>query len=416
MKINVLELFSGIGAQRRALEILNKQFKTNFDVIAISEWDIWANIVYNTIHNNKEQNDIIDINEKLEYLNNFTHSFDSKNPAKNLNKLSDNEISDLYWSYKKNNNLGSVTDINEDIIFSKIGNIKIDLLTYSFPCQDLSNAGKNFGMAKSENTRSSLLWQVEKILDILKVTNRLPKYLLLENVINMLSPKHRVDYEKWISNLSEKYGYKTATMKINAKDYGIPQSRNRVFAISTLNKKIDTGFFTNKYTNTIDTKSLFRNIMIESLKNTIFKNTKLDSYLRTNYKNIKFFKEAYNSIPNNTQSRIKMGKENPKLNDNKREYSRTITTKQDRHPNAGVINIGYSLLKDYIDDSKSEYRFLTPRETFLLMGFDDIDIDKIYDECSYIKPDILYRQAGNSIVVNVLIVLFYYIWNLENIE
>ncbi|WP_186788102.1 DNA cytosine methyltransferase [Spiroplasma clarkii] len=89
---------------------------------------------------------------------------------------------------------------------------------------------------------------------------------------------------------------------------------------------------------------------------------------------------------------------------------RTITTKQDRHPNAGVVDLcGTSLEKL---ENKAKYRLLTPRETFLLMGFSEKDFDNI-KKLDLIKNSILYRQAGNSIVVNVLVAIFNKIVEME---
>jgi DNA (cytosine-5)-methyltransferase 1 len=86
--------------------------------------------------------------------------------------------------------------------------------------------------------------------------------------------------------------------------------------------------------------------------------------------------------------------------------TRTITTKQDRHPNAGVVDLKLTTLENKV--GKANYRFLTPRETYLLMGFSDQDFDRVI-KSGLMKQDILYRQAGNSIVVNVLVSIFYYL-------
>ena len=104
------------------------------------------------------------------------------------------------------------------------------VMTYSFPCQDLILAGKGKGMTKGEGTRSGLLWEVERILD--ECTN-LPQVLLMENVPQVHGKKNIQDFLKWQSKLSS-LGYSNYCQDLNAKDYGIPQNRNRCFMISVL--------------------------------------------------------------------------------------------------------------------------------------------------------------------------------------
>ncbi|MDY5928493.1 MAG: DNA (cytosine-5-)-methyltransferase, partial [Candidatus Onthovivens sp.] len=105
---------------------------------------------------------------------------------------------------------------------------KADLWTYSFPCQDVSVAGKLAGLG--EGTRSGLLYQVERLLNVAKDEDTLPKYLLLENVKNLVSKRFKEHFDKWLEYL-ESLGYKNYWKVLNAKDYGIPQNRERVFCI-----------------------------------------------------------------------------------------------------------------------------------------------------------------------------------------
>lgn len=103
-----------------------------------------------------------------------------------------------------------------------------DLFTYSFPCTDISNAGKQQGLEKGSGTRSSLLWECEKAIRIKR-----PKYLLLENVKALLSKKFLPFYNEWVS-LLDGYGYTTFTQIIDASKMGVPQHRERVFGLSIL--------------------------------------------------------------------------------------------------------------------------------------------------------------------------------------
>ena len=102
-----------------------------------------------------------------------------------------------------------------------------DLLTYSFPCQDLSVAGHQKGLIKGQ-TRSGLLYECEKIIEVKR-----PTYLLLENVKHLVGKKFKPAFEEWLTYL-ESLGYTNYWQVLNAKDYGIPQNRERVFVISIL--------------------------------------------------------------------------------------------------------------------------------------------------------------------------------------
>lgn len=108
-----------------------------------------------------------------------------------------------------------------------------DCITYSFPCQDISNAGKQKGFSKDSGSRSSLLWECEKIFRAKR-----PKYLLLENVKALVQKKFMPMFEEWIRTL-EDIGYVTFWDILNAKDYGVAQNRERVFAVSILRTESD---------------------------------------------------------------------------------------------------------------------------------------------------------------------------------
>ncbi|MFV9451387.1 DNA cytosine methyltransferase [Mycoplasma sp. 4463] len=113
----------------------------------------------------------------------------------------------------------------------------IDIFTYSFPCQDLSQQGKQRGI--NENTRSGLLYEIERILK--NNLDRLPKVLLLENVKALASSKFKNDFLKWIDAL-ETLGYKSYWKVLNAVDSGSAQNRERVFMVSILDGKILNSF------------------------------------------------------------------------------------------------------------------------------------------------------------------------------
>lgn len=126
----------------------------------------------------------------------------------------------------KNGNIESVYDIETDIDHSFTAN---GVIVHN--CQDLSLAGKGRGMKKGSGTRSGLLWEVERILDECK--GELPQILLMENVPQVLAEKNINDFHSWQRKL-EQLGYSNYVELLNAKDYGIPQNRNRCFMVSIL--------------------------------------------------------------------------------------------------------------------------------------------------------------------------------------
>lgn len=175
--LRLIELFAGVGSQAMAIRDLG----INFEHYRVVEFDKYAIKSYNAIHNTD-----------------FT-----------------------------------TTDIRS-ISGSDLGIVDTEhftyLLTYSFPCQDLSVAGKGAGMTKGSGTRSGLLWEVERLLN---ETQNLPQVLLMENVPQVHGKKNLEDFNKWISFLENK-GYSNYWQDLNAKNYGVAQNRNRCFMVSIL--------------------------------------------------------------------------------------------------------------------------------------------------------------------------------------
>ena len=119
-------------------------------------------------------------------------------------------------------NYGDISKIDWDLVPD------FDLFTYSSPCTDFSNAGQQAGGEEGSGTRSSLLWECRKTILAKK-----PKYLMFENVKALVTDKFKYLFEKWCKEL-ESYGYANFHQVLNAKDYGVPQSRERIFMISIL--------------------------------------------------------------------------------------------------------------------------------------------------------------------------------------
>lgn len=375
--VKLFECFAGLGSQHRALcNVLNNKFKS----VGISEWYIPA-IIGNDIINNGSQNifkgyDNLDKKLMLNFISKFTLSMDSKTPyAHNkIKKFSYEKIRELYIALKRTKNYGSIVDIKgKDLP-------KIDTMTYSVPCTDISTAGKGAGL--EVGTRSGLLWEVKRILSELNLENNLPSYLLMENVKNLFSKKH-IDGWNEFAGFLENLGYKNTIMVLNAKDFGIPQNRQRAFCISELNGKDE--------------------IKVESKGSHI----NLHDFLDLN--NDSLIEEYKAAMPNNTPSRIKWIEKSKHLNN--MTHCMTITTKTDRFPNPGMFfsDINGKLVDNVSNDwningTKAPYRFLNSREILQLMGFQSNDYDLLRN--IGMSNSKIQLMAGNSIVVPKLEAIF----------
>lgn len=173
--LRVFEAFAGYGSQSMALQRLHEDYpEFAFEVVGISEISKPAIAAYKAVHG--------------DHIHNY------------------GDITKIDWS--------AVSDF--------------DLLTYSFPCQDISTAGRQRGLKEGSGTRSSLLWECVKAIDA-----KHPKYLLMENVKALVNKNNRPDFQKWIDLLAER-GYRSFWQVMNAKHYGVPQNRERVFMVSVL--------------------------------------------------------------------------------------------------------------------------------------------------------------------------------------
>lgn len=362
-KLRVFEAFAGIGAQHSAL----KRANINFEIVGISEWFTSALYAYQAIHCDKKAIKIPSYDEQIKYLKKFTFSKDSVNPIKNIESLSKEEIRRLYIANKKTKNFGSICEIKgKDMPIC-------DLLVYSFPCQDLSTGGKTLGMSKGSGTRSGLLWEVERILKELNFLNKLPEYLLLENVKTLYADSNKKDLDQWLDFLTS-LGYKHGTkMVLNSANFGVPQIRKRAFIISRLNKKV-TDKKIAKYCRPAPS---------------------LLPFLRLDYENPVFRTEANLAQLNRTPSREEMWQINRK-EILPSTLVNTITCNMDRSNTSAMFS--------YNGAKGRGYRLLTSREAFLLMGFTEKEFEKAKTlDFSYRK---LNKLIGNSIVVNVLVVIF----------
>ncbi|MDU5110576.1 MAG: DNA (cytosine-5-)-methyltransferase [Clostridium sp.] len=401
--LRVVESFSGIGSQIKAL----KNIKVEHEILATIDWDINAIIAYDIIHYGPpvlDEYKKMTKDELVDILKDYTLSSDGKSPMTlaGLKRMSKIELEHLLAAIRRSNNLTSITDIKGNDLPEEI-----DLFTYSFPCQDLSIAGawhgNNSGINRDANNRSGMLWEVERLLVERRDLNlKLPKFLLMENVSNILSATHRKNFQEWQSILTD-MGYYNVIYNLNAQDFGIPQKRKRVFMLSVKCRNNDEKALVDDYFINHDLETdIYRQKLNIQQKN-------IREILKLNYNEERYRLEANNSQPNDTPSRRKIYDENDIIYDNSKYISviSTITTKQDRNPNSGVIDYDSGRV------GKSIFRYLTPRECFMFMGFDEEDYQRLIENDfnissnrSFFTYNKLYKLAGNSIVVNVLEYIF----------
>lgn len=444
--ITINELFSGIGAQVAALKRLGIDYK----VVGISEIDKYAIKSY-------------------EAINGATYNY------------------------------GDITKI-ESLDYA-------DLWTYSFPCQDLSVAGKQAGI--KEGTRSGLLLHVERLLTESVLSGKQPKYLLLENVKALVGKKFKSDFDRWLDKL-EQLGYNNYWKVLNAKDYGIPQNRERVFVVS-IRKDVDTEGYV--FPSVLKLEKRLKDMLepyveekyylsdekvgkfSESLKDKEISNTircggggsldgkhtwdivaepKVINPLKgkTNYgwhfeqavydengsgnipkKTNRFFNQAFETFYNNKceegDTIDAIVQQVASLTDKNHQHDRvysadglcptltTMTTGGNLQPKVIEKGIGhnpvskkfefngfhenkpcptllatdYKCPKCYSDGYR--IRKLTPKECWRLMGFTDDEFEKAKN--AGVSNTQLYKQAGNSIVVNVLEAIFMQIFYPEKV-
>ena len=228
--VRLIEVFAGYGSQALALKYLG----VPFEHWKISEWAVNSIQAYKDMHFYEDDHDYshgIPIEEIRSYLAyRISSDYDSPLDENQVKRIPEKKCRTIYNNMKATHNIGSVvlakgTDLNI------VDTDKFTyLLTYSFPCQDLSSAGKGKGMEKGSGTRSGMLWEVERLL---KETENLPQILLMENVPQVVADKNIRNFREWIYFLESK-GYTSEYAIINAKDCGVPQNRERCFCISWL--------------------------------------------------------------------------------------------------------------------------------------------------------------------------------------
>ena len=394
--MKILSLFSGIGAFEKALDRLH----INYELVGYCENDKFASKSYAVIHG---------VSESM--------------------------------------NFGDITKVDEQLLPKDI-----DLITYGFPCQDISIAGKQQGLFNDDGTqtRSGLFFEALRIIEATK-----PKIAIAENVKNLTSKRFEEQFEVVLSSL-ERAGYSNYWQVLNAKNFGIPQNRERVFIVSIrddlddgtfqfpmgfpldlklkdlLEDEVDekfylkgTGDFFIKHSFNHERKGYgFRfsphikeNADIAKTITTRAGNRMTDNYVMDiEYDRSNFTFDSKNEDALKLMRGCGDGNTTPKIlvrEATKKGYAEAFEgdlinmehpnskTRQGRVGNQVAQTLTISPEQGVVDNLR--IRKLTPKECFILMGFDDEDFEKAAEFNSNTQ---LYKQAGNSIVVNVLEYLF----------
>lgn len=423
-KVRLIELFAGIGAQAAALERIG----VDFEKYLISEWDAAATRSYNAIHVKDwtDHSAEIAVDELPGILLDIGISTNGKTPMtlEQIKRKGEKWQRATYNDFKATRNIGSTTNrTGEDLKICERDKY-LYIMTYSFPCQDLSIAGNCKGMKKGSGTRSGLLWEVERLLS---ETRELPQILLMENVTQVHNKRNASDFGDWLKYLQER-GYVNFVSDINAEDHGIAQHRIRTFVVSilqgggyhfpdpkpletTIRDYLETSVDERYYINSERGKELIQNLIdsgegIKEFQTGIDANTEEPKIVTSaaifQSMNLKEKTETYFKIRQAT----------------KRGYIEVVRggavdlafpnskTRRGRVQRGGKVSptITTGTPSIHIIESKNRIRRLTEREAWRLMGFTDEQFDAAANTGATSRE--LYHQAGNSIVVPVLMEIF----------
>lgn len=382
-KLKLFEAFAGIGAQAKSL----KNIGVDFESVGVAEVDGDAIKSYAAVHADTSNVTIPSEEEMQAYMERLNIPLDKKG---NRRILKDTELEAVYKSSVAIKNVGDISKVKD---FPSM-----DLFTYSFPCQSISFAGYGHGLDRGSGTRSSLLWECERVIEQQK-----PKYLLMENVKALLSVKHKHNFDIWKEWLDD-VGYNSYVMVLNAKHFGIPQNRERVFMVS-IRKDVDTGYEI-PVGHEIDVKisdfvdySVEARLSMEKHRDIVERDAELQQRIKNVLNGIE------HEIPKNKidgLGQVYASFRSTAVTNHESWYVQTLTTANQKVYLGGIST---EKLYDDSDDLVNYFwsRELSSREYWRLMGFTDEDYDKAFQVT---RVPYLYRQAGNSIVVQVLESIF----------
>ena len=450
--IRLIELFAGYGSQALALKYLG----VKFEHWKICEWAVKSIQAYKDMHFTDDTRNYSEVASKEEIQDmlfkwGISSNYNEPMTREQINRLSEEQLRTIFNNISATNNLVNIQDVKGDDL-AIVNKDEYDyILTYSFPCQDLSLAGKGKGMADT-STRSGMLWEVERILNELKTTNSLPQILLMENVPQVHGSDNVEHFNKWQLAL-EKLGYKNYFQDLIATDYGIPQTRNRCFMVSILGeysytfpkpiplelklkdlleKEVDEKYYlSDKQIKCLSSNKVYKNGYIRG--NQFKKNINPDVCTTITASSSDRASDTFISIKNATKKGYLEATDGDGINlSNRMEHQRgnvqkdkiqTLTTSggNDRlQLGKEVSDTLQTAPKEGVCYNDLRIRKLTPRECGRLMGIKDKDIDKILKSQSNSSA---FHLFGDSICTSCLMALFSQLldiswedklWNIKN--
>ena len=456
-KIRTIELFAGYGSTKLAWNYLG----IDVESYKICEWAVKSIQAYKDIHftdDNTDYSKDLSVEEIKQYLFNkgISSNYNEPMTQQQVNRLSEKQLRTIYNNIKTTHNLVNIQQVKgKDLEIVDKDKYEY-VLSYSFPCQDLSLAGKGKGMSDI-STRSGMLWEVERILS---ECEEKPQILIMENVPMLHSSDNVEDFNKWQLRLEE-LGYKNYWQDLIATDYGIPQTRNRTFMVSIL------GDYNYTFPKPIPLKLKLKDMLEDNVDEKYYLSDKMLEYcLGVNQKKSNFprgerFLQSLNQANNKNLATTITTSAGNRPTDNfikvknatkkgyleatdgdgvdisgRMQYHRgtvqknkiqTLTTSGGNNRGVCVGTYQYSKsdkfmngkdrlqlgkeVSDTLQTTPKEgvcyndlrIRKLSPRECWRLMGVKDEDFDKVAKNQS---DSSLYHLAGDSIVVNVLCYLY----------
>jgi len=423
--IRLIELFSGYGSQALALKYLGRPFEH----WKICEWAVKSIQTYKDIHMPYQSGILLGYNRKreIEQLHKWGISSNYNEPMKleQIKRLKDNQIYTITENILLTHNLVNIQQVKgKDLEIVDTDKYEY-IMTYSFPCQDLSLAGKRKGM-NDTSTRSGLLWEVERILTECKELGSMPQILLMENVPQVHSKDNMADFHKWQMRLEE-LGYKNYWQDLIATDYGIPQTRNRCFMVSIL------GEYSYTFPKPIPLKLKLKDLLEKEVKEKYYISDELMEHIQktaeehqeyTQYERYNGDLEMWCRVWKDKSPTLNTKCKDTKIYVNMRKELCNELIRNNKVKENDVIKINYTTdvingEKDYLMNnnlsptlttaSNNEIavtnnlriRKLTPKECGRLMNVKDEDIDKIK-----LTDSAMYHIFGDSICTNVLMAIF----------
>ena len=286
--IRLISLFSGYDSQEFALKYLG----IDYEHYKTCEWAVKSIQALKDAH---YENDDINYSKDFTqqevvdflYKKGISANYNEPMSYEQIKRLGEQKQRQIFNNIKATHNLVNIQQVKASDLEIIDKDKYCYLMTYSFPCQDLSKAGKCKGMAKDSGTRSGMLWEVERILD--ECNGNLPQVLLMENVPDVIGTKNIQHFAKWLQKL-ESIGYKCYWRVLNAKDYGVPQNRERCFMISLL------GDYYYEFPQTIKLEHRLKDLLEDEVDEKYYLSDKaIQGSLNTNFQSSKL----ENKIPKN---------------------------------------------------------------------------------------------------------------------